>query len=156
MWIWLYCRTPPQPLSTTCPAGFAATNVLRRVVVPPRRCYSSRTMPARLLPRRDDLQPLLDHHEPGRHQRAVPRGQAVRRQPCADARRFSRLQGANRTEQPRWPRTGDRALGHAVVIEGPDGCDEEACREAASQGQRGRFQGICGWSPTAAPQTSGT
>ena len=38
----------------------------------------------------NDVQSLLDHHQPGRHHRAVPRGQPVRRQPRADARRVSR------------------------------------------------------------------
>jgi hypothetical protein len=49
-------RRPPATLATT---GLAAAP------------YSNRSL--------NDVQPLLDHHQPGRHQRAVPRGQPVRR-----------------------------------------------------------------------------
>jgi putative SOS response-associated peptidase YedK len=32
------------------------------------------------------------------------------------------------------PHGREFALGHAVVVEGADGCHQEACREAASEG----------------------
>ena len=89
-----------------------------------------------------DVQSLFDHHQPGRHQRAVSRRQPVRRQPGADARRVSGLQGADRAQRRRGPRARHRALGHAVVVKGADGCHQEARRKAAGQGQAGRLQGI--------------
>ncbi len=38
----------------------------------------------------NDVQFVFDHHKPGRHHRAFPRGESVRRQSAADAGRLSR------------------------------------------------------------------
>jgi nucleotidyltransferase/DNA polymerase involved in DNA repair len=48
---------------------------------------------------------LLDHHQPGRHNRALPRREPICRQPGADARRVSRLQSTDRAQRTRRPRT---------------------------------------------------
>ena len=104
-----------------------------------------------------NVQSLFDHHQPGRHQRAVPRRQPVRRQPGADARRLSGLQGADRADRRRGPRARDRALGHAVVAAGADGGHQEARREAARRrASRSTSRSCSGWSRTAAPPTSAT
>ena len=105
----------------------------------------------------NDVQSLLDHHQPGRHQRAVPRRQPVRRQPRADARRVSGLQGADRAHRRRGPRARHRALGHAVVAARADGGDQEARREAAKpRASRSTSRNCSGWSRTAARPTSAT
>ena len=90
----------------------------------------------------NDVQSLLDHHQPGRHRRAVPGRQPLRRQPCADAGRLSGLRGADRARRRRRPRTRHGAVGNAVVVEGADGRHQEARGKVASQRQVRRFQGI--------------
>jgi hypothetical protein len=52
-----------------------------------------------------DVQSLLDHDKPGRHHRAISCREPIRRQPRSDARRVSRLQGADRAQRSRGPRT---------------------------------------------------
>jgi hypothetical protein len=54
----------------------------------------------------NDVQPLLDHHQPGRHYCAVSRGQPVRRHPGANGRRVSGLQGTDRPLRSRGSRSG--------------------------------------------------
>jgi len=52
--------------------------------------------------------------KPGRHHRAVPCDEPIRRQPAADARRFSRLSGAGGAQCRHRPRADHDALGHAA------------------------------------------
>lgn len=88
-----------------------------------------------------DVQSLFDHDQPSRDQRVVPRREPIRRQSGADARGFSRLQGTDRAQRGRGPRTRRGALGNAVVVKSADGRHQETSREAAGQGQDRRFQG---------------
>src|SRR4030081_3338107 len=48
-------------------------------------------LPKQLARQATHVQSLLDHDEPGRDHRAVPRRQPLRRQPATDSRRVSRL-----------------------------------------------------------------
>src|ERR1700722_15257613 len=64
-----------------------------------------------------NVQPLFDHDQPSGHDRAVPRGQSIRRQSCADARRLSRLPGTRDPQHPGRYRTRHDALGNAATFE---------------------------------------
>jgi hypothetical protein len=60
------------------------------------------------------VQPLQHHHEPGRHHRAVPRYQPLRREPASDAGRVSGLSCAGDPQHRDRHRADDHALGHAA------------------------------------------
>jgi hypothetical protein len=62
-----------------------------------------------------NVQPLFHHDKPRSHSRAVPRGEPLRRQPCADARRLPRLSGAGHSQCWHRTRVSHDALGHAAT-----------------------------------------
>jgi hypothetical protein len=72
-------RHPPTTFVHDWQAGSAVASAPRPIADRRRHCYSWRSTLARPLRRPDDVQLVFDHHQPGRHQRAVPRGQPVRR-----------------------------------------------------------------------------
>jgi hypothetical protein len=86
----------------------------RPLICPTARVFFSDYLEWGLL---DDLQPLFDCREPGRHRRAVQRRQPLRRQLAADAGRVSRLSGSCRAQHRRGERDGPDALGHAAPVE---------------------------------------
>lgn len=73
----------------------------------------------------------------GRHHSAFPRREPIRREPGADARRLSGLQGADRAQRSRGPRARNCAVGNAIVIKGVDGYHQKTGCKAASQGKSG-------------------
>jgi hypothetical protein len=81
------------PASALCKRSAVKFNVDERV-------WLERSADARLLGTTLDVQPLLDHHQPGRDHRAVPRRQPLRRQPATDAWRVSRLSGTGDSQHP--------------------------------------------------------
>jgi hypothetical protein len=90
------CATRRRRWSTTWPAGSAAASAPRPTAAP-RRPFCSLRRGHVTRPRRSkDVQPLFDHDQPGGHQRTLPRGKPLRRQPRADAERLSGLQCADR------------------------------------------------------------
>jgi hypothetical protein len=80
-----------------------------------------------------DVQSLFDHDQPGRHHRAVSRRERIRWQSGADAGGFSRLQGTDRAQRGRGPRTRYGAVGNVVVAACPDGSNQEARGKARSE-----------------------
>jgi hypothetical protein len=61
-------------------------------------------------------------------------GGPVRRQPRANARRFSGLPGTDRSLERRGPGARHSEMGHAIVVEGADGCHQETSRKASGEG----------------------
>jgi len=61
------------------------------------------------------VQPLLDPDQPGRHHRAVSRREPVRWQSGADAGGFSQLQGTDRAQRSRGPKTRNCLLRFRVL-----------------------------------------